>query len=199
MAFSANIDFLYTLFYSTPVNLSKLSAVLVTCVAVTLSMSACTLPDGIRKFEPKPEPSASAAPTETYDEWVNWTAGTKTEMPVEYKESVRAFSEQLDLGVVFEQPADTYIDQGWVGVAQYGSLCIIAFGIDEQSTADGSVMLTVLSRYDISMTVATNWSDDYDQIRTDLTDYTRWCETGGPIPLPAEGGDISLQEQPVTA
>lgn len=103
-----------------------------------------------------------------------------------YTEKLHEMSELFGLGVVFEPPSDAYLKQGWAGVSQYGSLCIIALGIDGQSPVDGSVSFMVLSRYDQSLTAATEWSTDYDAIRTTLAPYTQWCQTGGPIPVPTE-------------
>jgi hypothetical protein len=167
---------------------------LVTCVAVALSLSACVFPFNGGALEPTPEPPAHSVPSDAYDEWVYWTADPKDELLAEQNENLLVISEVLALDVVFEQPAQPYTDDGWYGVAQYGSLCIIALGLDEQSREDGSVALMILSRYDTSLTVFTTWSSDYEAIRTDIQPFTDWCEEGGPLPEPTDSGVPPLEE-----
>lgn len=179
-------------------NLPKLSVILTACVAVALSLSACVSPTKVVNV-PEIEPLGSLEPSEAYDEWAYWTADPKDEVPAEYSQSMNLFSEELGLGVVFEQPAMIYSDEGWSGVAEYGSLCIIAVGVDEQSAVDGSIMVAVLSRYDGSVTVSTNWTTDYEGIRIALAPYTQWCQAGGTLPEPIDGTEFFPEEQATSA
>ena len=177
------------------------------CVAVTVSLSACASPFNLGAPEPKPEPSVT--PTETpappaesgdYDEWEYSIAEPKAEAPAEYEESLRLLSEELDLGVTFQQPSKEYSDLGWTGVAKYGKQCIITFGINEQSATDHSVEVLVMSRFDGSLTVMINWSSDYEAIRTNLEPLKKWCTDGGPLPYSTEdGGEVPQQEPPTIA
>jgi len=181
------------------VNLPKLSVILTACVAVALSLSACVSPVKVVDAPvPKTEPLGTLEPSDPLDGWVKWTAEPKGEVQAEYNESINVFSEELGLGVVFEQPADFYAEEGWSGVAQYGSLCIISLAIDEQTAVDGSVETWLWSRYDTVPAAQIAWTPDYEAIRAIIMSYTEWCETGGPVPLP-DGVELPLQDQPVSA
>lgn len=180
-------------------NLRKLSVVLTACVAVVLSLSACTTPINTKALEPKPELLAPTEPSVAYDEWLLWTAEPKSDTPTEDNENINVLARELDLGVVFEQPTDSYYAAGWGGVAQYGSQCIIMLAVNEQTEIDGSVWIEVWSRYDGSLEISMEWVADYEFIRTYLAPYALWCEAGGPIPMPGDGTELFIQEQPVDA
>lgn len=168
------------------------------CVAVAATLSACidsptieTEPYPAVTMPPEWEGETQTTPNQdsdaSLDEWSKWTADSDLDRPPDYVERLSQISDLLALGVEFEPSGPTYRQQGWVGVAQYHTLCIIGLGVDSQSVQDGAVMVTVYSRYDTDVTVTTTFSNDYEAIRTALQPYAVWCELGGSLPDPHEG------------
>ena len=113
------------------VNLHTLNVSLVACMAaILLTSCSSNSSSNVRPVLPAPSATASApalgTPLLGYDEWKNWNSGTSSP-------ALQATLKQMGL-TVGAFPKQSFVDQGFVGVAQLGTGCIITFatvGVDQ--------------------------------------------------------------------
>ncbi len=185
--------------------------VLVACVAVTLSVSACTasgapLSDPIVGNAPKaqeiPQTLDPPEPQIVHDQWTVWTTGQNEIRAKELGAVLFFVSEQMGHEIDFVLPNDLHYSEGWLGISKFRSDCIVGLYEDAQTEVDGSVSVSIFQRYNDSLQVDFPWSANYAALGDGLQHYADWCN-GGELPEPyvMDEEDIAdeIDEIPVSA
>lgn len=177
-------------------NLSRLAVFPIVCVAAITILSGCVpsvMAEKPNTLSPGAEAESDSIFSDRLEEWMD------------DRDEARAASLSTELSEIsewlgvegLETPGSVPLSQGWVAVAPMGTMCFVAVGIDNQTTEDGSIAVTILGReYSDPTLIDLPWSSDYDWLKAALDEFEPYCD-GGPLPdLETLFPDTETNDQP---
>jgi hypothetical protein len=196
--------------YNKRVNLQKslrgFGLSLIVCVAAITALSGCSMLSDLVEAKPQVTvlPSEEAPlldealdvditrpmPTPT-DEWDNWRAGRDEQFAVEMSGYLQDVGAAIGVDGL-ESPSDTYLEDGYVGVAPFGDYCIAAISF---GNTEAELSLSILSRINFDVSILALPTSDYESLHRFADYYRDWCAIGGDWPGTPPGETELFEEE----